>query len=60
MRYIIQLENKIKNKLDAISRREIEVKDSGVNNLLKSLKPLDLASYENLQQQYINVVKSLK
>jgi hypothetical protein len=59
-RTVKQLEHKIKGKLNAIERGDVSVQEAGVNTLLTRLKTYDEASHEELQQKYIEVVKSLK
>ncbi len=52
-----QIEKKIKGKINGIKNGTVEVKDSGVNDMLKKLKDLDEAAAEELQGKYIDAVK---
>lgn len=59
-KFALQLEKKIKGKINAIAKGEETIKDAGVNNLISRLKEIDEASAEDLQKKYIETVKSLK
>ena len=54
-----QLEKKITGKINAVANGELEVKDAGINNLIKTLKSIDEAAAETLQKKYIETVKGL-
>lgn len=59
-RFAIQLEKKIKGKINAIGKGEVSPKEAGVNSLISRLKDVDEAVAEELQKKYIETVKSLK
>jgi hypothetical protein len=52
------LEKKITGKLNGIKNGTVDVKGSGVNDLIKKLKGVDEAAAEKLQKSYIEAVKS--
>ena len=53
-----QVEKKILGKIASIENGSLEVKNSGVNDLVKRLREMDEAAAEKMQKKYIEAVKN--
>lgn len=54
------LERKVANLMSQIKSGEITMAESKIGRYLNRLKPLDLASYENLLKDYKKIVEGVK
>lgn len=54
------LEKKITGLMSQIKRREITMAESKIGKFFNKLKPLDLASYENLLKEYKKIIEEVK
>ena len=54
------LERKIAGLMFQIKRGEITMAESKIGKYFNRLKPLDLASYENLLKEYKKIVEEIK
>ncbi len=54
------LEKKITGLMSKIKRREITMAESKIGKFFNKLKPLDLASYENLLKEYKKIIEEVK
>lgn len=54
------LERKIASLMFQIKRGEITMAESKIGKQFNKLKPLDLASYENLLKEYKKIIEEVK
>jgi hypothetical protein len=54
------LERKVANLMFQIKRGEITMAESKIGKYFNQLKPLDLASYENLLKEYKKIIEEVK
>lgn len=54
------LERKVASLMFQIKNREITMAESKIGKYFNRLKPLDLASYENLLKEYKKIVEEVK
>jgi len=54
------LERKVASLMFQIKRGEITMAESKIGKYFNQLKPLDLASYENLLKEYKKIVEEIK
>jgi hypothetical protein len=54
------LERKVASLMFQIKNREITMAESKIGKYLNRLKPLDLASYENLLKEYKKIIEKVK
>ena len=54
------LERKVTSLMFQIKNREITMAESKIGKYFNRLKPLDLASYENLLKEYKKIVEEVK
>jgi hypothetical protein len=54
------LERKVANLMFQIKNREITMAESKIGKYFNRLKPLDLASYENLLKEYKKIIEEVK
>ncbi len=57
---IENLERKIASLMFQIKRGEITMAESKIGKQFNKLKPLDLASYENLLKEYKKIIEEVK
>ena len=54
------LERKVASLMFQIKRGEITMAESKIGKYFNQLKPLDLASYENLLKEYKKIIEEVK
>lgn len=54
------LERKVASLMSQIKNREITMAESKIGKYFNQLKPLDLASYENLLKEYKKIIEEVK